>query len=157
MDRTASPRMLAENWRGPNRERKLEEYGRRIVDELAWVDEITGTCFACFDRFEVMVPVSMLYFVAAHFCEERERAKQAPPGAAFLLADDTNYRAMAARLCRQALTTTAADSQGFAADVRRALEPYNLCCLGDPGRSNMYPFTGTDGTLQSDKQTTLGH
>lgn len=136
-------RILADDWHTPRRQVRLAEYGRRVLDELAWVDEITGTCFACFDRFEAMVPVSMLYFVAAHYCEERERAGQAPPDAAFLLADEVKYRQLAAVLCRQALTVGAGDASRFAADVRQALEPYNLCCLCDPQRRNMYPFTGS--------------
>ncbi len=95
-------RILAEDGRSPRRERRLAEYGESVLRELAWVDEITGTCFACFDRFEVMVTVAMLYFVAAIYCEEREHAGQASPDAAFLLADDGAYRAMAARVLRDA-------------------------------------------------------
>ena len=136
-------RILADDWRSPQREHRLAEYGRSVLNELAWVDEITSTCFACFDRFEVMVLMSMLYFVAAHFCEERERAGQAPTDAAFLLADDPAYRQLAATLFHQAPSVAAADASRFAAQVRRALEPYNLCCLCDPQRCNMYPFTGT--------------
>jgi FADH2 O2-dependent halogenase len=135
--------LLADDWRGPHRKTKLAAYGRRVLDELAWVDEITGTCFRCFDRFEVMIGVSMLYFVAAHYCEERERAGNAPADAAFLLADDSAYRQLASELCRQALSTTGDDAKLFGDRVRRALEPYNLCCLCDPHRRNMYPFTGT--------------
>src|SRR5205807_8485700 len=52
-------RTIAEDWRGPGRERRLAEYGRAVLRELAWVDEITGTCFACFDRFEVLATVTM--------------------------------------------------------------------------------------------------
>src|SRR5262249_43800367 len=75
-------RILADDWRGPNRERRLAAYNHDVLSELAWMDEITATCFACFDRFEVMLTVSMLYFVAAHWCEERERAGKAGPEAA---------------------------------------------------------------------------
>lgn len=136
-------RIMAEDWRSPRREARLVDYGQSVLNELAWVDEITGTCFACMDRFEVMTPVSMLYFVAAHYCEERERAGQALPEAAFLLADEPVYRQNAATLCRQAQTVAPDDAPRFAATVRQALAPYNLCCLCDPSRRNMYPFTGT--------------
>jgi FADH2 O2-dependent halogenase len=99
-----------------------------------------GTCFACFDRFGVMATVSMLYFAAAIYCEERERAGRAAPDAAFLLADDADYRALAAAVCREAPGVTAGDADRFAARVRRAIEPYNLAGLCDPGRRNLYPF-----------------
>jgi tetracycline 7-halogenase / FADH2 O2-dependent halogenase len=137
-------RILAEDWRGPRREGRLAEYGRSVLGELAWVDEITGTCFACFDRFEVMATVSMLYFVAAIYCEERERAGQAGPDDAFLLADDPVYRDLAAAVCRQAAAVPAAAAAEFAAGLRRALGPYNLAGLCDPVRRNLYPFVHAD-------------
>jgi FADH2 O2-dependent halogenase len=90
-----------------------------------------------------MVTTVMLYFMAAHFCEERERAGQAPEEAAFLLADDAAYRACAAAACRRAPSVAAADAAGFAGDVGRALERYNLCGLGDSRRRNMYPYLGS--------------
>ncbi|MDB5310782.1 MAG: dependent oxidoreductase [Gemmataceae bacterium] len=136
-------RILAEDWRGPGRERRLTEYGRAVLRELVWVDEITGTCFACFDRFPVMTTASMIYFVAAHYCEERERAGRAGPDDAFLLADDPVYREIAARVFRQALTTPAADADRFTAAVRDELGPYNLCGLCEPRWRNMYPYLGT--------------
>jgi FADH2 O2-dependent halogenase len=133
-------RILAEDGRSPRRERRLAEYGRNVLDELAWMDEITGTCFACFDRFEVLTTVSMLYFVAAIFCEERERAGKAHPDVAFLLADDARYRAFAAEIVRQAPTVSAPDAAGFAAHFAGAIAPYNLAGLCDPTRRNFYPF-----------------
>jgi FADH2 O2-dependent halogenase len=136
-------RILAEDWRGPRRERRLAEYGAAVLRELAWVDEITGTCFACFDRFDVLAAVSMLYFVAAIYCEERERAGQAEPDEAFLLADDAAYREAAATACREAPRVSAAEAGGFAAGVGRALAPYNRAGLCDPRRRNLYPYLGT--------------
>jgi FADH2 O2-dependent halogenase len=135
-------RIFAETRAGNQRAARLEAYGRAVLGELAWMDEITGACFACFDRFEVLAPLTMLYFVAAHYCEERERAGHAPPDACFLLADDAGFREIGAALCRQAPHVSAADADGFAARVRESLAPYNLCCLCDPGRRNMYPFMG---------------
>ena len=44
-------RILAEERTGRGPERRLLEYNVTVLRELAWVDEITGTCFACFDRF----------------------------------------------------------------------------------------------------------
>jgi len=122
---------------------RFAQYGRTLFNEFEWIDEITSTCFACFDRFEVMVSVAMLYFVAAHYCEERERAGQAEAGAAFLLADDEDYRRIARAVCHQAPTISAEDADAFSANVCRRIAPYNLCGLGDPQRRNMYPYTGT--------------
>jgi FADH2 O2-dependent halogenase len=139
-------RVLAEDWRGPRRAQRLATYDRAVLRELAWMDEITGTCFACFDRFEILTTVTMLYFAAAIYCEERERAGRAGPDEPFLLADDGTYRTLAAEAFRKAPTVAVAGADSFAAGVRRALAPYNLGGLCDPGRRNLYPFIGSIGT-----------
>lgn len=133
-------RILAEDWDRPSRTHRLMEYGQTVLNELAWVDELTATCFACFDRFQVMVAAAMLYFVAAIYCEERERTGRANAG--FLLAEDVNYREIAATVCRQAPTVPGDRAAQFAAAVGRSLGPYNLGGLCDPMRCNMYPFAG---------------
>jgi FADH2 O2-dependent halogenase len=125
--------------RKADRPRRLEAYGQAVIRELEWVDEITGTCFACFDRFPVMATASMLYFTAAINGEERERTGQAAPDDAFLMADHPEYRAIAQKLFRQALVTPIEEAGAFMAEARRLLEPYNLCNLCDVGRRNMYP------------------
>jgi FADH2 O2-dependent halogenase len=135
-------RILAEDWRTSRQQRELARYGDTVLQELAWMDEITGTCFACLDRFEVMAPVAMLYFVAAIYCEERERAGNAAPDAAFLLADDDEYRRIAAAVCREAPMVSSECAGRFADRVRQALAPYNGCGLCDPARRNLYPYTG---------------
>lgn len=135
-------RILADRPPAHRRAERLAAYGHCVLNELAWMDEIAATCFACFDRFEVMVTAAMLYFVAAVYCEERERAGNAPPDAAFLLADHAEFRAIAARTCRKALLTSGPAANAFAEAVRREIEPFNACHLADPRRCNMYPYLG---------------
>jgi FADH2 O2-dependent halogenase len=133
-------RILAEDWRRPRRQARLAAYARAVLRELAWVDEITAACFGCFDRFAVMTTVTMLYFAAAIYCEEREARGQAGPDEGFLLADHAAYRQVAAAAFRQAAAVRAEDAARFAADVRKALGPYNLAGLCDPARRNLYAF-----------------
>jgi tetracycline 7-halogenase / FADH2 O2-dependent halogenase len=133
-------RILSEDWRGSKRTRSLANYNDTVLRELAWMDQITGSCFACFDRFEVMINVAMVYFVAAHYCEERERAGKAPADAAFLLADDVDYQRIGAAICGRAPATAAAEAASLAAEARRLLANFNLCNLFDPRRRNLYPF-----------------
>jgi FADH2 O2-dependent halogenase len=132
-----------EGWRTSHFAARLAEYDRLVLRELEWVDEITGTCFACMDRFPVMAVASMLYFTAAIYCEERERRGEASPHDAFLLADHDEYRAIAAKLFRTARTLPAADAHRFLLEARAMLEPYNSCGLLDPSRNNMYPYTAS--------------
>ncbi len=133
-------RILAEERTEAGRARRLHDYDRTVLRELAWVDEITGTCFACFDRFPILATVTMVYFVAAIYGEARERTGRAGPDDAFLLADHPEFRELAGRAFRQAVRTPAADAGRFAAEVGGRLAPYNLGGLCDPARHNMYPF-----------------
>ena len=74
-----------------------------VLRELAWMDEITGSCFSCFDRFPIMATATMLYFTAAVYCEERERNGHAGEDEAkwpALLPCNTNCRWVASRLVR---------------------------------------------------------
>jgi FADH2 O2-dependent halogenase len=136
--------ILAEGPRCLSRAELLADYSRTVLGELAWVDEITSTCFACFDRFEILAPVTMLYFAAAITCEERERAGKAGPDDAFLLADDAAYRAIAAKAFRQARKAGSWEGARFAAEVGSQLERYGLGELCDPRYRNMVPFIGTN-------------
>jgi FADH2 O2-dependent halogenase len=134
--------MLADDWRGPWRSHMLMDYGLSVLREIAWMDEITGACFGSFDRFEAMAAASMVYFIAAIYCEEREQHGLARPDHAFLLVDDDKYRETAVSLCRQAATVPLDGASQFAAKVRGALAPYDLAGLCDPNRRNMYPYVG---------------
>jgi FADH2 O2-dependent halogenase len=132
--------ILADGWGDAYREERLEEYGRTVIRELAWVDEITGTCFACFDRFPIMAAATMIYFTAATYCEERERKGEAGPDDAFLLADHAEFRSIADRLFTAAQTLPCSEAEWFLEEARRELAPFNRCGLCDPARRNMYPF-----------------
>ena len=132
--------ILAEERTDIGRARRLNDYSETVLRELAWVDEVTGSCFACLDRFPVMASAVMLYFTAAIHGEERERAGLTGPDDAFLLADHREFRAIARRVFSRAATASAADAVGFANEVRELIAPYNPCGLCDPARYNMYPF-----------------
>lgn len=132
-----------------DRKLRLLEYNQTVLRELAWVDEITGTCFACFDRFPVLATAVMMYFVAAIYCEERERTGRAGSDDAFLLADHMPFREIAARIFQNAIHASTEDAAQFAVDVAELVAPYNLGGLCDPARQNMYPFIS--GSLSSQR------
>jgi len=132
-----------------DRKRRLLEYNQTVLRELAWVDEITGTCFACFDRFPVLATAAMLYFVAAIYCEERERTGQVGADDAFLLADHTPFREIAASIFQKAVSASIEDAESFAVEAAELVAPYNLGGLCDLARQNMYPFIS--GSLSSQR------
>lgn len=118
------------------------EYNERLIGEFRMVDEITSTCFECFDRFGVMTTAAMLYFVAATHCEETLRAN---PGSdvGFLLADNTTFCNLVRDMCQRARSCAAHHADDFWGYVGATLRPFNRAGLCDPARRNMYPYLST--------------
>jgi FADH2 O2-dependent halogenase len=133
-------KILAEERTEHGRERRLHEYNQTVLRELAWVDEITGTCFKCFDRFPILATAVMLYFAAAIYCEERERSGQSGSDDAFLLAEHAPFREIAGEIFDRAVRTPSDEAARFGRDVGEQIAPFNLGGLCDPDRFNMYPF-----------------
>ncbi len=133
-------RILTEHWASPDREQHLADYAGAVMREMRRVDRIVSACYQTFDRFDVMVSVSMLYFVAAIYAEERIRAGKSVPSDEFLLAHDEAF----AKIIGKIGNSTARDATGggpaFASRVHRMIEPYNTAGLCDPERRNVYPF-----------------
>lgn len=126
-----------------SRERRIpgwaHDYSERLIAEFHMADEITSTCFDCFARFPVMTTVTMLYFVAATFCEDALRANPAND-VGFLLANDETYRETLFDLCKRARYCPARHADDFLRYAATRLAKYNRVGLCDPQRRNMYPF-----------------
>ena len=120
------------------RAERLEEYERLLFLEADLVDEITSTCMACFDDFEAMSAVSMLYFAAAIHLEELIRAGKRDEHLGFLLAADPRYRGLVRTICTRARYPNS--RHDLTATVRDGIAEYNTAGLCDPTRRNMYPY-----------------
>lgn len=132
--------IFAEEWKSNQRSERLAAYNSKTLNELAWVDQITGCCFECFDRFDVLCAVSMVYFIAAIFCEEQETEGAGSPDPAFLLADHAEYRSIAADIFDLAPKIRADQNKDFVEHARSALSRYDRGGLCDPEKYNMYPY-----------------
>ncbi|MCH7702329.1 MAG: tryptophan 7-halogenase [Planctomycetes bacterium] len=136
-------RILGEHWFDPNRANQLACYSRTLFREMQLLDRITSACLSRMDSFPIVTAITMLYFTAAIFTEERIRAGQARPDDAFLLADDERFVSLAVELCDVAHHVAPTDVAAFVKRVATAIHPYNTVGLCDPERRNMYPFTGS--------------
>lgn len=132
--------IMDQGWGDRCRPKRLANYGAKVLRELAWVDEITSACFGGFDRFEVLIATSMLYFAAAIHGEEAERAGLAQPDQAFLLCDDDQYRRLAAVIRAQAPTIPADQAAEFRVHVEQTLRPYHGGKLSASAFPHMYPY-----------------
>jgi FADH2 O2-dependent halogenase len=125
----------------------LDDYERRMFAEADVVDDITSACMACFDQFQAMTAVSMLYFVAAIYVEESLRGRVASvtpvdgetlDRLGFLLAHENGYRKIVRKVCSQARNGDSAER--IINTVGALLGDYDLVDLCDPARPNMHPY-----------------
>lgn len=124
------------------RRQQLAAYAVSLDHELAFIDEIVATCYACRRQFGLFAMATLLYFAAATSCERQ------PGGlsAGFLGAEWPVLRE-AVRQARAVLLAGAREPQsaaGLAAiqqKVARILTPVDVVGLFSPGKPHMYAHT----------------
>jgi len=136
-------RVVTDGWAAPERPRMLAEYDRSIARVFDLLDSLFAACMKSFDRFDILVSLTMAYFAAAIFSEERIRAGLDTPDDYYLLAHDQNYRRIVAELCDAAAVAASAEAGELARRTADLLALYNSAGLCDPKVCNMYPFHGT--------------
>jgi FADH2 O2-dependent halogenase len=124
----------------------LQEHERALQIEIDLIDQLVHGCYLAFSDFDLFVSFAMFYFAAAHNSEDLRRRGRAEPGAAFLLADNPQFRRAVDTCYRRLIElTTAGPPSGenvreFRNLVARSIEPFNIAGLCDDSRHNMYPF-----------------
>ena len=128
----------------------LQEHARTLQAEINMIDQMVHGCYRAFANFDLFVSFAMFYFAAAHNSEDQRRRGCAGAGAAFLLADDAQFR-QAIETCYDRLLEITAAGPPAALHVRefrelvaRSIEPFNIAGLCDDTRQNMYPFIVAD-------------
>jgi len=134
-------RILGERESARDRTEALTNYSETVLREFHLIDRITAACFARLDCFDVLVALSMLYFVAVTFAEKRAMTGDAADDELFLLAHDPTFVSLIDEVTRAAYGVREADAEAFATAVASRLAPYNLVGLCDPTRKNMYPYS----------------
>ncbi len=133
-------RILEKHWDAPDRSEQLGAYAKTMFREMRRFDRIVSTCIESFDRFGIMTSVSMLYFAAAIYSEERIRAGEHTEDDEFLLAQDARLAKIMAKVCNGSTGMAIGNELAFSKRVHRMIEPYNTAGLCDPEKLNMYPF-----------------
>ncbi|MCH7990384.1 MAG: FAD-dependent oxidoreductase, partial [Planctomycetes bacterium] len=84
--------ILEKHWNQDDLPLQLQRYEEILFSELDLIDQLVGGCYAAFADFRLFTAISMLYFAAATTYEHR-RADGGPNfQAAFLCADDSQFR-----------------------------------------------------------------
>lgn len=124
----------------------IRSYSEHLREELGFIDELVSGCYAAMPNFELFKTWCMLYFASAHSCEMRRVGGEAAFENGFLGArlHDTlcpivkNLRPLLEKAIAE---DTSAATERFKAEVRDAIEPFNLAGLLDPAVRNMYANT----------------
>jgi len=124
----------------------LQKHDQTLQSEIDLVDQIVHGCYRGFANFELASAFSMFYFAGAHNSEDARRKGRSPPGAAFLLADNPDFRRSVDQCYDRLLSMTAQGPPAMAAVsafkdlVKSEIAPFNIAGLCDDSRFNMYPF-----------------
>ena len=141
--------ILRDHWEKSSLSGQLQHYGETLRQEFLLIDKLVSGCCLARRNFRLFVAFSMLYFAAATTYEHRRYARDLPPGAAFLCADDRALIHMVDKLWHrlQTLVHSGEYSQVdcFEQQVAEAITPWNRVGLCRPGVHNMYHHTAAPG------------
>jgi FADH2 O2-dependent halogenase len=139
--------LFTEHWGRPTLAGRLKQYEETVFAEIALIDQLVSGCYLTRHDFRRFAAFAMLYFAAATTYERRRAEGRIRPGAAFLCADDPQWRSLVSGVFHRARQERGGDDQGsnrFEQFVAEAIAPYNIAGLCDPRMQNMYRHTAAD-------------
>ena len=117
-----------------------EAYGEQVRDEVRWIDELVGACYAAlpdFDRFRL---ASTLFFLATIRFEEGFTRGESVASQGFLAARDGALREALSAARRDILSGEPSRLEG----VRERLWSFDPAGLLDPGARHRFAHTAVD-------------
>lgn len=136
-------RILDEHWQADTRAQALSDYGNIVSQELDLIDELVATCFATFERFDLFVIATMLYFAAAT-TYERLRC-EGEQQLAFLCSDRKVVRDLLISACtrirHESNNATPRAIESVREEISQLIAPINHVGLLDQTVANMYRHT----------------
>jgi FADH2 O2-dependent halogenase len=124
----------------PSLSSELEAYAAKTNEELLATARLIGSLYANMNNFGVFKAISLLYFTAASYSETARRLCKPHLAQSFLLHDDNTFGPACKRLLERARhLASAEESAVLAADILRAIEPFDVAGLSKPNRGSWYP------------------
>lgn len=121
--------------------RLLARYGRLLATEADHIRALVELAYRSRGDFDAFDACAQLYFVAASYCEARQRLCPAPSEAdrewawtGFLGATDPHLQSMVPQI-----SELAQEGDTRMADLARVLAPRNVAGMADPERRRLYP------------------
>ena len=120
-----------------NQAEVMNEYNEVTLTEADQTAQFIAGCYSGFSRFQEFAAYSMFYFVAASFSEMARRLGRGHMVRQFLASDHPTF-GQAATALGHLLQTRGAQSERFAAEVRKQTDCLNIAGLCDPAKRNWY-------------------
>jgi FADH2 O2-dependent halogenase len=123
----------------------LESYARVTQLELETTANLVGALYSTMDRFDLFKALSLLYFAAASFSEVARRLGKPHLADSFLLCRSPEFHPKLQTLCNAARgPLSAGGAEQLRAEIRKAIDPFDLAGLTDSSRDPWYPARGED-------------
>jgi FADH2 O2-dependent halogenase len=123
-------------WETESLDTRLRKIARETLAEADRTARLVGALWRLMHDFDAFSAMTMFYFAAASFAEASLRLGRLEKGRSFLAGDDPGFQAAMDRACRRSCSE---GGDGFAGEIRAAIEPRNVAGLLDPARRNWYP------------------
>jgi len=137
--------ILEQDWGSVRFNARLQRYAAQTMDEAAATSRLIAALYSNMKNFPVFAALSMLYFAAASFSETARRLKKPQLAPSFLLHDHPVFGPACRRIFERALhLRIEEDSADLIADIRRAIEPFDVAGLCRRDRRNWYPVDAED-------------
>jgi len=133
-----------------NQAQVMKEYNEVTLAEADHTAQFIAGCYSGFPQFQDFAAYSMFYFVAASFSEMARRLGRGHMVRQFLASDHPTF-GQAARILGRMLRTRGAQSELFAAEVRKQTDCLNVAGLCNPAKRNWYGVDFEDLVAEATK------
>ncbi len=138
-------KILESHRHGSSLRTALESYARVTQLELETTANLVGALYSTMDRFDLFKALSLLYFAAASFSEVARRLGKPHLADSFLLCRHPEFHPKLQTLCNAARgPLSAGGAEQLRAEIRKAIDPFDLAGLTDSSRDPWYPARGED-------------
>ena len=121
---------LEQHWELPSLQDELLTYAASTNDELDATSRLIAALYANMNNFDAFRAISLLYFAAASFSETVETSGEASSRARISSAQRSTLRTGIAQVLERAQAgIPKQDTADFIAEVRRAIEPFDVAGL----------------------------
>jgi tetracycline 7-halogenase / FADH2 O2-dependent halogenase len=137
--------ILAADWDGPIREKRLEQYAHSTLKEVDAAILLVDALYSTMNDFPLFAALSLLYFAAVSYSEMARRLNRPELAGGFLMHDHPAFGPQLRSCCRRALDArnksglTAAAREQLLDDIYRAIGPIDVAGLSDRTRRSWYP------------------